>query len=233
VVIALARGEDERVRELVAEHDRRCSDAGASVFESDFRSLRAMVLDPKSDRDGRTPPAEIITGAQVADYAEWAGWLGPVVDRVLADPGREQLVVALEALRGPGAMKRFPPRAGSGRALGRPPRDARRRARTGGRVLDARREPGRCLRAGLRDSGDRARTRRARRRSGGGGADARPGYLRAPRRGAVAYACASGRGRVGACRLTARWPAVTSSASAGGGGARGAPLAGPRRALGG
>jgi hypothetical protein len=109
VVIALARGEDERVRELVAEHDRRCSDAGASVFESDFRSLRAMVLDPKSDRDGRTPPAEIITGAQVADYAEWAGWLGPVVDRVLADPGREQLVVALEALRGPGAMKRFPP----------------------------------------------------------------------------------------------------------------------------
>jgi hypothetical protein len=109
VVIALARGEDERVRELVAEHDRRCSDAGASVFESDFRSLRAMVLDPESDRDGRTPPAEIITGAQVADYAEWAGWLGPVVDRVLADPGREQLVVALEALRGPGAMKRFPP----------------------------------------------------------------------------------------------------------------------------
>ncbi len=43
-VIALARGERDRARELVAEHDRRCSAAGASIFEADFRALRAAIL---------------------------------------------------------------------------------------------------------------------------------------------------------------------------------------------
>jgi hypothetical protein len=96
VVIALARGEDDRVRELVAEHDQVGNDAGASVFESDFRTLRSLVLEPADD--GRATPAEIIAGAQVADYAEWIGWLAPVVDRLLAGPDEGQLVEALAAL---------------------------------------------------------------------------------------------------------------------------------------
>ncbi|HUO71756.1 MAG TPA: adenylate/guanylate cyclase domain-containing protein [Solirubrobacteraceae bacterium] len=104
VVIALARGDDRHARELVAEHDRRCGDGDASVFESDFRSLRRTVL-------ARAPGelARIIPEAEIADFAEWTGWLSPVIDKLLAvgEPGA--LEQALAALRTGDAMKQTPP----------------------------------------------------------------------------------------------------------------------------
>ena len=104
VVIALARGEDGRAAELVAEHDRRCSEAGASLFESDFRALRKTVL--------ASDPAEaagIIADAEIADFAEWSGWLSPVIDKLLASEAIEPLQRALAALRTPDPMKQTPP----------------------------------------------------------------------------------------------------------------------------
>ncbi|MFZ0039769.1 MAG: hypothetical protein WAK93_00555, partial [Solirubrobacteraceae bacterium] len=107
VVIALARGEQERVRELVAEHDERCSDGGASVFESDFRTLRGAVLEAAA-RDDETL-AQIIPTAEVADYAEWSGWLAPVIDMLVAGAATPPLQAALQALQGNGRMKRTGP----------------------------------------------------------------------------------------------------------------------------
>jgi hypothetical protein len=107
-VIAHRRGQHDRVRELVAEHDERCSDAGVSGFDPDFRSLRAAVLADGPDRGAVL--AKIVTDAEVADYSEWAGWLLPVIDELLATSGQtEPLAAARTALRGPEAIKRAPP----------------------------------------------------------------------------------------------------------------------------
>jgi class 3 adenylate cyclase/predicted ATPase len=107
VVIALARGQTERVTELVAVHDRRCSDGGASVFESDFRAIRATVIAIETSNDEAL--AEIVPSATVADYAEWSGWLAPVVDRLVAGWASEPLRAALVALRAGGRMRRTAP----------------------------------------------------------------------------------------------------------------------------
>jgi class 3 adenylate cyclase/predicted ATPase len=107
VIIALARGEEEHARRLVAEHDQRCDDAGASVFESDFRAVRATVLAVSAgDADAL---AQIIPGAEVADYAEWSGWLSPVVDRLVEGGDAESLQDAHAALREPGRLLRTAP----------------------------------------------------------------------------------------------------------------------------
>ncbi|MGO9973635.1 MAG: hypothetical protein ACLP01_12705 [Solirubrobacteraceae bacterium] len=108
VVIALGRGQDDRARALVAEHDRSCGDAGSSVFESDFRVLRVAVL-AGEHAGGATELGRLISNADTADYAEWTGWLAPIVDRLVADSASAPLAAALAALRGPGAMKRTPP----------------------------------------------------------------------------------------------------------------------------
>ncbi len=104
VVITLARGDYDRAAALVAEHDRRCSQAGASLFESDFRALRKTVL--------TTDPAEaagIVADAEIADFAEWSGWLSPVIDKLLASETSEPLRRALTALRTSDPMKQTPP----------------------------------------------------------------------------------------------------------------------------
>ncbi|MGO9906484.1 MAG: hypothetical protein ACLP4R_16605 [Solirubrobacteraceae bacterium] len=44
-----------------------------------------------------------------SDYAEWTGWLAPIVDRLVVQPTVEPLEAALAALREPGAMRRTPP----------------------------------------------------------------------------------------------------------------------------
>jgi hypothetical protein len=108
VVIAHRRGQHDRVRELVAEHDERCSDAGVGGFDPDFRSLRAAVLADGPNRGAVL--AKIVTDAEVADYSEWAGWLGLLIDELLATSGQtEPLADARTALRGPEAIKRAPP----------------------------------------------------------------------------------------------------------------------------
>ena len=82
VVIALARGELEHARELVAEHDRRCAAEDASVFESDFRALRAAVIACAQGDDSVL--WRVIPEAEAADFAEWSGWLAPVSDMLVA-----------------------------------------------------------------------------------------------------------------------------------------------------
>jgi hypothetical protein len=108
VVIAQRRGQHDLVRQLVAEHDKRCGDAGVGGFDPDFRSLRAAVLADGPDRGAAL--AKVVSDAEVADYAECAGWLALVIDELLAT-GRqtEPLAAALTALRGPEAIKRAPP----------------------------------------------------------------------------------------------------------------------------
>ena len=108
VVIALGRGLQDRVRGLVEEHDRRTSGDATSVFESDFRVLRSAAL-----AIGRGASAAELAGligaAEATDYAEWTGWLAPIVDRLVAGEATEPLQAALSALRGPGEMKQTPP----------------------------------------------------------------------------------------------------------------------------
>jgi hypothetical protein len=105
-VIALARGEGERARRLVDEHDRRCG-VEVSVFESDFRCLRGAIL--AAEGDDANAVAEIISGAEVADFAEWAGWLAPVVDLLVLQRSLEPLVEAQAALSPEAKMRHTPP----------------------------------------------------------------------------------------------------------------------------
>jgi class 3 adenylate cyclase/predicted ATPase len=108
VVIALGRGQGARVGALVDEHDRRTGGEATSVFESDFRVLRSAAV-----AIGRGASAEelsrLIGAAEAADYAEWTGWLAPIVDRMATADVTEPLEAALSALRGPGEMKRTAP----------------------------------------------------------------------------------------------------------------------------
>jgi class 3 adenylate cyclase/tetratricopeptide (TPR) repeat protein len=108
VVIALARGQHDVVRELVAEHARRCGGDPDGADECDFRVLRSAAI--VIDRSGTAGElSRVIEDAETADYAEWAGWLAPIVDRLVAEPGAQPLEAALAALRRPGAMKQTPP----------------------------------------------------------------------------------------------------------------------------
>jgi class 3 adenylate cyclase/predicted ATPase len=108
VVIALARGASDRVLELVAEHDERERDAGTTAFGPDFRALREAVLAGGSDR--RAALAGIIPAAEVADYSEWTGWIGAVIDGLVAAGGSvDDLAAALSALNGPEAIKQILP----------------------------------------------------------------------------------------------------------------------------
>ena len=105
VVIALGRGDADRARALVAEHDARCSDGGVSVFESDFRALRRTVL----AANGSDELARIIPEAEIADFAEWTGWVSPVVDALVAAGEPETLASALDALTTNDPMKQTAP----------------------------------------------------------------------------------------------------------------------------
>jgi predicted ATPase len=108
VVIALGRGQESRVAELVAEYDGRVSAGDTSVFESDFRILRAAAL-ARLSRDETPEIARLIPQAVASDYAEWTGWLAPIVDRLVMQADPNPLESALAALREAGAMKRTPP----------------------------------------------------------------------------------------------------------------------------
>jgi tetratricopeptide (TPR) repeat protein len=104
VIIALGRGQEALARELVAEHDRRRSEAGASGLESDFHSLRALVL--ASDAGSL---ARIVPEAEISEFAEWSGWLSPIIDRLVAGSATAPLADALAALRAPAEMKQTAP----------------------------------------------------------------------------------------------------------------------------
>jgi len=104
VVIALARGEEERVVELIREYDRRCGETQDSAFATDFRALRAASLAIVAG--DRAALARILPEAEVGDYAEWTGWVAPVVDGLLAAGDQAGAARALAALRGPGRVKR-------------------------------------------------------------------------------------------------------------------------------
>ncbi|HEY4825681.1 MAG TPA: adenylate/guanylate cyclase domain-containing protein [Solirubrobacteraceae bacterium] len=108
VVIALGRGQERRVAELVAEYDGRVSAGDTSVFESDFRIVRAAAL-ARLSPDETPEIARLIPQAVASDYAEWTGWLAPIVDRLVMQADAEPLESALAALREPGAMKRTSP----------------------------------------------------------------------------------------------------------------------------
>ena len=107
VVIALGRRQGQRATDLVADYDRRCSEPGASEFESDFRILRACALAVAAGDDHAL--ARIVPQAEMSDYAEWTGWLATVVDHLVRLGSDDPLATALTALRGPGRMKRTAP----------------------------------------------------------------------------------------------------------------------------
>jgi tetratricopeptide (TPR) repeat protein len=104
VVIALGRGQEALARELVAEHDRRRDEAGASGLESDFRSLRTLVLTTDA-----VSLARLVPEAEISEFAEWSSWLPPIIDRLVAASDTEPLEDALAALRTTAAMKQTAP----------------------------------------------------------------------------------------------------------------------------
>ncbi len=114
VVIALARGDSTRVRALVDEHDARLDDPEASVYDRDFRTLRRAVRAEDGDELAR-----VIPEAEPSDFAEWSGWLAPVVDKLLAVAAPDALEAALSALRANDPMKQTAPvRAQAARIAG-------------------------------------------------------------------------------------------------------------------
>ena len=108
VVIAMARDQQERLQQLVAEYDASAGRVDPTVFEGDFRILRAVALAGLS-REETEGVSRLIPEAGASDYAEWTGWLAPIVDRLVVQPPAEPLEAALAALREPGAMRRTQP----------------------------------------------------------------------------------------------------------------------------
>jgi tetratricopeptide (TPR) repeat protein len=115
VTIALGRADGDGVAALIAEYDRRCAEEGTSVFEPDFRALRAAGLAIVAGDEGAL--GRVIPEAEVADYVEWSGWVAPIVDRLVELPDDAPLVVARAALQGPGRMKRTAPIAAQSERL--------------------------------------------------------------------------------------------------------------------
>jgi class 3 adenylate cyclase/predicted ATPase len=108
VVIAMARDEEDRLRRLVAEYDASAGRVDPTVFEGDFRILRAVAL-ARLSRNETDEVSRLIPKASASDYAEWTGWLAPIVDRLLMQPAAGPLEAAVSALHEPGAMRRTPP----------------------------------------------------------------------------------------------------------------------------
>ena len=73
VVIAMARGQGERVRTLVDEYDDRWG-GGSIVSDRDFRMLRGAAL-AIGRPDEPSALTRLAAGAQDTDDAEWPGWL--------------------------------------------------------------------------------------------------------------------------------------------------------------
>jgi class 3 adenylate cyclase/predicted ATPase len=116
VVIALGRGQQDEIRALVAEHERRLGGGSESASDCDFRVLGAAAL----MMDRGDPPADLarlIEAADRADYAEWTGWLSPILDRVVTGSAVEPLAAILALLSGPGATMRFDPVRAQARRL--------------------------------------------------------------------------------------------------------------------
>ena len=107
VLIALARGDVGRAASVVAEYDRRCSEAGVSRFEPDFRIMRGLAVAIARDDDAAV--TRLIPESEPSDYVEWTGWLPATIDRLLTRGDDVALAAALDAVRGPGRMKRVPP----------------------------------------------------------------------------------------------------------------------------
>jgi hypothetical protein len=104
--IALGRGQADRLASIVADYDRRCSEAGASMYEPDFRVMRALALAVLAADEEWI--ARLIPESESGDYAEWTGWLSATVDQLVGDGTDEALAAALETLRQDGRMKRVP-----------------------------------------------------------------------------------------------------------------------------
>jgi predicted ATPase len=112
VVIALARDDWDKARMLTAEHAQRLE----SSSDYDFRVLGAAVR--VIDRGGTASElARLIEGSETVDYAEWTGWLSPILDRIVAGLTPEPLQVALTILRGPGEIKQANPVRAQARRL--------------------------------------------------------------------------------------------------------------------
>jgi class 3 adenylate cyclase/tetratricopeptide (TPR) repeat protein len=95
VLVALHRGELERVRAVIDEFDRDQADSGAA-FESDYRSLREVVL---AHLAGAPLEAKaVIDRAQSGDYAEWPTWLPLAIDLLAQMPDDQPLREAAAAL---------------------------------------------------------------------------------------------------------------------------------------
>ena len=51
----------------------------------------------------------VFKDAEIVDFAEWSGWLSPVLDKLVASDAANPLDVALAALQTPDPMKQTPP----------------------------------------------------------------------------------------------------------------------------
>jgi tetratricopeptide (TPR) repeat protein len=107
-VIALARGEYAAAGALVTEHAGRCEGDPDSASECDFRLLRSAILTIERG-DTTTGLATLIERAEPADYAEWTGWLSPILDQLVFAPSDEPLAAACSSLERWGTIGQAPP----------------------------------------------------------------------------------------------------------------------------
>jgi class 3 adenylate cyclase/tetratricopeptide (TPR) repeat protein len=104
-LVAMYRGDRERAKMVIDDFDLAEAEAGAA-FESDYRSLREVVL---AHLVGDWHRAEaVIARAASGDYAEWPTWLSPAIDLLTHASTDGPLHEALAALRGPVAPKTSP-----------------------------------------------------------------------------------------------------------------------------
>jgi tetratricopeptide (TPR) repeat protein len=114
VLVALARGEFDRVRSMIDDFELGPAQSGAA-FESDYRSLFTVArahLERATDRG-----LAAIVDASSGDYAEWPAWLPFAIDLLVDSGDHERLTAALEALDGPVAPKTSPYVTGQSRRL--------------------------------------------------------------------------------------------------------------------
>jgi tetratricopeptide (TPR) repeat protein len=95
LLVALHRGELDRVRSAIAEFDRFQAESGAA-FESDYRSLREVAL---AHLNGTPTQAKaLIDRAGSGDYGEWPTWLPLAIDLVRQLPDGAPLSETAAAL---------------------------------------------------------------------------------------------------------------------------------------
>lgn len=105
LMIAMRRGQSDRSSDILSDFERRSGDA--AVGSADYRCLVETV---NATRDSNPQQAaDTVVNAEIADYAEFNGWVPLAVDLIVRHADGEVLSQALAALRDTGELATAPP----------------------------------------------------------------------------------------------------------------------------